>query len=87
MTTYWVQYSFTTTLEVLPSDASINMDLDFKGQDLRQDYEGVDIVTDAFGGYFQGASSLNPYLRSQQQLGGESISGPILSTILFSIPQ
>jgi hypothetical protein len=64
-----VQFGFSTTLEVLPSDASIDMDLYFKGQDLVQDYQQVYVVADAFGGYFQGDSALDPYLRSQQQLG------------------
>jgi hypothetical protein len=75
MTTYWVQYSFTTSLQTVSTDTSINMDLDFKGQDLIQDDAQVSIVADAFGGYFQGASALDPYLRSQQQLGAEGIVG------------
>ena len=74
MTTYWVQYSFTTKLEVLPSSTDINMNLFFLGQDLPKT-GAVNVVADAFNGYFEGASFLNPYLRSQQQLGGESIPG------------
>lgn len=73
MTTYWVQYSFSTELTVLPTVENINKDLYFQGMDLLLNYTSVDIVANAFG--FNGPAGLGPYVRSQQQLGGEGIVG------------
>lgn len=72
MTTYWAQFSFSTTLEILPIDAVLNKDLFFDGQDLLTTGQ-INLVSNAFDGYLSG--EVGPYLRSQTQLGGESIVG------------